>query len=211
MIKMNFGIKELFGSFETGAKSVSFEGLKNVIKEQQKANKEKELLEKIQRIAEIGIYVGIPEDNSPRKKGQINNAALLYLHTNGSELRNLPARPLIEPALKANDAKIAEDLAEISRRLLAGNYQSALSMMKITGQDAVNMIMDWFEDPANGWEPNQPSTVKAKIRKRFKSKKKRKEAYEEYEAGVPVDQVLVDTGQMRKAITYVLGDKVKGK
>ena len=211
MIKMNFGIKELFGSFEAGTKSASFEGIKQTILEQKKINKEKELLEKIQRIAEIGIYVGIPEDNAPRKKGQMNNATLLYLHTNGSELRNLPARPLIEPALKANDEKIAEDLSEISRRLLAGNYQSALSMMKITGQDAVNMITDWFEDPANGWEPNQPSTVKAKIRKRFKSKKKRKEAYEEYEAGAPVDQVLVDTGQMRKAITYVLGDKVKGK
>ena len=208
MMKMNFNIIEMGKAFKAGTQSVSYEGIKKTIKEQTKIKDEKKLLEDIKRIAEVGIYVGIPEEKNIREDGKMNNATLLYIHTNGSEKRNLPPRPLIEPALEANDDKIAADLAEVSRLLLDGNYKGALKMMHTTGKDALNMITDFYDDPSqNQWPRNQDATVRAKIKKKYKSKKKRKEAMEEYRAGGEVDQVLVDTGALRKSITYVVGEK----
>jgi len=208
MMKMNFNIIEMGKAFKAGTQSVSYEGIKKTIKEQTKIKDEKKLLEDIKRIAEVGIYVGIPEEKNIREDGKMNNATLLYIHTHGSEKRNLPPRPLIEPALEANDDKIAADLAEVSRLLLDGNYKGALKMMHTTGKDALNMITDFYDDPSqNQWPRNQDATVRAKIKKKYKSKKKRKEAMEEYRAGGEVDQVLVDTGALRKSITYVVGEK----
>lgn len=208
MMKMNFNIIEMGKAFKAGTQSVSYEGIKKTIKEQTKIKDERKLLEDIKRIAEVGIYVGIPEEKNIREDGKMNNATLLYIHTNGSEKRNLPPRPLIEPALEANDDKIAADLAEVSRLLLDGNYNAAKKMMHTTGKDALNMITDFYDDLSqNQWPKNQPATVRAKIKKKFKSKKKRKEAMEEYRAGGEVDQVLVDTGALRKSITYVVGEK----
>jgi hypothetical protein len=208
MMKMNFNIIEMGKAFKAGTQSVSYEGIKKTIKEQTKIKDEKKLLEDIKRIAEVGIYVGIPEEKNIREDGKMNNATLLYIHTNGSEKRNLPPRPLIEPALEANDDKIAADLAEVSRLLLDGNYNAAKKMMHTTGKDALNMITDFYDDPSqNQWPRNQDATVRAKVKKKYKSKKKRKEAMEEYRAGGEVDQVLVDTGALRKSITYVVGEK----
>lgn len=212
MMKMNFNIIEMGKAFKAGTESASYEGIKQTIKEQAKLRDERKLLDDIKKIAEIGIYVGIPEEKNVREDGKMNNATLLYIHTNGSEKRNLPPRPLIEPALEANDEKIAADLAEVSRLLLDGNYKGALKMMHTTGKDALNMITDFYDDPSqNQWPRNQDATVRAKIKKKYKSKKKRKEAMEEYAAGGEVDQILVDTGALRSSITYVIGDKVEGK
>ena len=53
---------------------------------------------------------------------------------------------------------------------------------------AANSVLEnpvWFENPQNGWPPNSPRTIRRK----------------------GSDQPLVDTGEMRKAITYVVRDK----
>jgi hypothetical protein len=41
------------------------------------------LLKKLSEITELQAYVGIPEDKAGRKKGPVNNAQLLYIHTHG--------------------------------------------------------------------------------------------------------------------------------
>ena len=174
--------------------------------------------QQMKSLTETDILVGIPEEKAPRIEGKgknkksvqgMNNATLLYIHTNGSDLHNLPPRPVIEPALEAsgNKERIEDDLKKITELILSGQLNDAKKMMTITGTDAVNMIKSWFDDPRNNWPPDAPGTVKAKLRKKTKSKKKRKELYEEYEAGASdINRVLIDTGQMRNAITYVIRD-----
>ena len=188
--------------------------IKNVIKELKqdlKIKEEGELLRNVQEIAKIGIFVGIPESTTERDDDSgMNNATLLMIHTKGSPLRGLPARPLIEPALEdeANSKKIADDLAKISEALLSSNPSKALQLMENTGQDAVNIVTDWFDNPNNNWPPDTDATIKAKLRKTNKSLKKRTTLFEKYKAGASnVNTTLVDTDAMRKAITYVLGDK----
>jgi hypothetical protein len=48
-----------------------------------------------------------------------------------------------------------------------------------------NIVRAWFVDPKNGWPENSPITIAAK----------------------GSDKPLIDTGELRKAITYVVGDR----
>jgi len=180
----------------------------NVKENIKSANKDIVFIKRLQSLRKMKILVGIPEANSTRKKGKkINNAALLYLHTKGSPLRNLPSRPVIEPALEAQDNadKISDDLREVAKMIIDGEFAKAKSFMGVTGQDAVNIIKAWFDDPRNNWEPNKDATVKAKLRKTRRSLKWRKKKFEEYEAGTEgINKVLVDTAQMKNAIVYVI-------
>ena len=172
--------------------------------------KEKALLDKVKSLQNIEILVGIPQENNDREGSPLGNAALLFLHTKGSPIKGLPARPLIEPALFAPDNadRIAADLKEITLAVLNGDYDRAEKLMGVTGQDAVNMITDWFDDPRNGWEPNKDATVKAKLRRTSKSPKEREKLFKKYLRGAAnINTVLVDTDEMRKAITYVVGGK----
>lgn len=172
-----------------------------------------DLFKQIEKLKKVEILVGIPEEKAPRKRGEMNNATLLYIHTQGSPLRGLPARPLIEPCLKerSNADKLAEDLKLVGQAVLEAKVTQARRLMKVTGQDAVNMIRDWFDDPRNGWEPVKPATLDAKLKKLGKgvlTTGERREMIDDYEAGISgIHTTLVDTGQLRKSITYVLRDK----
>jgi len=173
------------------------------------------VIKDIKKLTGFDVLVGIPEENAEREnadgsKADINNAQLLYIHSKGSPLQNIPPRPLMEPALEAsgNKERINEDLKKAAQLMLDEKPEAAIKALHIAGLDGVNIIKDWFTDPRNNWPPNLSSTVRAKLRKKFKSKKTRKKKLEAYEAGVEgIDQVLVDTSQMRNAITYSVETK----
>ena len=168
---------------------------------------ENDLYNRLVSLAKREILVGIPEETNERPgEGEMNNATLLFIHTNGSPVNNLPPRPVIEPAIEQpeNAAKIRQGLRRVTRFLLEEKESEAERTMQAVGEDAVGMIRDWFVDPRNGWPPNTPATVKGKLR-RLKGKK-RKEALAVYAAGERVDTPLIDTGEMRKAITFVVRD-----
>ena len=146
--------------------------------------REEKLIEKIKELKKKEVFVGIPAKNVTRKEGEMNNASLLYLHTKGSPLRNLPSRPVIEAALndEENQRLISEDLKVVAEAIMEEEFSKAEKLLEIAGMDAVNKIKEWFENPKNAWPPLRPVTIKAK----------------------GSDAILVDTGQMRNAITYVI-------
>lgn len=160
-------------------------------------------------LANVEILVGVPEEKAIRPDDEqgINNAMLVAIHTKGSPLQGLPPRPIIEPALEAsgNKEKIEEDLKQILDAIFDNNPQLVKRLMHVTGQDAVNIVRDWFDDPRNNWPPDLPATVKAKLTKRGWSKKKVQKALTKYAEGdTSINQTLIDTSEMRNAITYVL-------
>lgn len=172
------------------------------------AQRDLELYKQLKALRKISIYVGIPEKNARREdSNEMNNATLLAIHTKGSPLRGLPARPVIEPAISNNAERVADNLRKIIKSVLDGKFAEAKKNMALTGQDTVNIIHNWFDDPRNGWPPDDPETVKAKLRKTRKTLKKRKEIFQKYQQGEEnINTVLVDTDEMRRAITYVLGE-----
>lgn len=115
----------------------------------------------------------------------VTNAELLFIHTNGSELRNIPARPVIEPAIEDNENKAAI-LAEMQSAADAGlSGQDPTVYFKRAGFAAQRAAQNWFTNPKNHWAPNSPFTIKEK----------------------GSDKPLIDTGAMRAAITFVVTDR----
>lgn len=106
----------------------------------------------------------------------------LYVHTNGSPLWRVPPRPVLEPAIENRKEQIAELMKDAVNVALEGeNIQVELEKVGMQGQ---NICRDWFTDSANNWEPNTEKTVKKK----------------------GSDKPLIDTGELRKSITYVVKD-----
>jgi hypothetical protein len=119
-------------------------------------------------------------------KNLVNNAQLVYIHSNGSPLRHIPARPIIEPALKdaENMALYMPELEAAAKAALGGNVDQVAQHLQRAGLIAQNVVRQWFVNPKNAWAPNAPSTIKAKDSSR----------------------PLIDTSSMRKSITFVVSD-----
>jgi hypothetical protein len=108
----------------------------------------------------------------------------MYLHSHGSPLWQIPPRPIIEPAIEAEDnkEKIAEELSKAATALLDGKKGEAKTHLKEAGTLGRDAAIRWFDDPRNNWPPNAPST------------KERKGS----------EHPLVDTGQLKASLSYVV-------
>jgi hypothetical protein len=142
-----------------------------------------EALKKLQRAA---VYVGIPADHSLRTGEDVTNAQLLYIHTHGSPLQNIPARPVIEPAIAAEDnaSRISAELKQAAQSALEADPRAMHQHLEKAGQLGENAAKRWFTDPRNHWAPNAPATIEEK----------------------GSDKPLIDTGELRRSITHVVKD-----
>ena len=169
-------------------------------------------------LTKLKVYVGIPESAAARKGGEITNAQLaylhthgvraisariqmgammvnrkidydaalkLYLHSHGSMAFQIPPRPVIEPAIEANKEPICLELKKAAISTLDHKKPDAITHLKLAGMTGQNAARAWFTDPRNHWAPNAPSTIARK----------------------GSDKPLIDTGDFRKSITYVLSEE----
>ena len=145
------------------------------------------LLAGLKRVATMEVFVGIPEEKAGRRAEGINNAQLVFIHTNGSPLKKIPKRPVIEPAIEAEDNKeaISKELKLATQAMLNSNPAEANRHLKLAGMLGQNAARAWFTDPRNNWPPNTSRTIARK----------------------GSDMPLIDTGAMRKAIVYVVKEE----
>lgn len=126
--------------------------------------------ETLKRLQAMQAYVGIAAEDSSRpaeeggERGELNNAELLYIHTHGSVRMGIPARPVIEPAIQAEDnkANINLKLNEATTAALHGDLTGAREELEMAGIVASNASKMWFTDPRNGWPENSPRTIAEK-------------------------------------------------
>ena len=176
-----------------------------------------ELLKALRELQSNEVMVGIPEAKSSRKKEIIRNSELLYIHTHGIRRKSMrqemqetmdngspyseayqlyiqehgsplwasPPRPVLEPAIEHRKDWIAEQLGKAAQSALDGDVKGVRDGLHKAGQVAENAAKDWFTNPANGWAPNSPETIKLK----------------------GSNKPLIDTDQLRKAITHVVRRK----
>lgn len=174
----------------------------------------------VDTISRYDLLVGVSAYGSGRsREGEINNAELVYIHThgvdkkavrqniqrlrqqgmnfagaraaahqmflmtNGSPAYKIPPRPIIEPAIEANKEAISKKINKALQSFLNQDFVNGEKNLKIAGVFAQNKVRAWFTDSRNGWPPNSPYTI---------AKKNGKE------------NPLIDTGQLRKSITYVV-------
>ena len=174
------------------------------------------MLGKVEALTKKRVLVGIPQAAASRGEDGVNNAELLYVHTHGvraplmrekmqanldvgmlysaahslfihtfgSPAWAIPPRPVLEPAIKDSRETIGKKIAGAYRAAMRGDAVGAERGLELAGTVAANAARAWFENPKNKWPPNSEQTIKRKGSNR----------------------PLIDTGEMRKAITYVIRD-----
>ncbi len=174
------------------------------------------LVNRLENLKKRRIMVGIPEKDPARQGEEITNAQLLYIlshgvraksmrqemqpridagmkysaayqlyiMSHGSPLWHVPPRPVLEPAIEAHKDGISTLFKAVIKAACKNDETALQNAIIMLGETATGYCRDWFSDPRNGWAPNSPITIKRKGSAR----------------------PLVDTGTMRKAITYVVRD-----
>ena len=166
---------------------------KEYIKKVSKLKNEPEMIEMLKEMKQNEVYVGITDDTTEREEQQtkeITNAELLFIHTNGSPIRNIPPRPVIEPAIRNDKDRLSRMMKQAAQLFLKGDKQGAINQLRKVGMRGQNVSRAWFLNPENGWPPNSPAVQAAKMRK-----------------GANIPRPLIDTGELRKSITYFVRTK----
>ena len=150
------------------------------------------LVKAIKFLKQNEVYVGIADDTTEREEGtkEITNAELLFIHTNGSPIRNIPPRTVIEPAIRNDKDRLSRMMKQAAQLFLKGDKQGAINQLRKVGMRGQNVSRAWFLNPENGWPPNSPAVQAAKMRK-----------------GANIPRPLIDTGELRKSITYFVRTK----
>ena len=117
-----------------------------------------------------------------RKINDLTNAQKMFINSKGSPATNMPPRPVLEPAIEDKFDQISEVIKQGAIKGLEGDMEGMLEDFDMAGLMGQTASINWFDNPKNGWAPNAESTIKKKG------------------SNAP----LIDTGAMRKAITYVV-------
>lgn len=168
---------------KAGDLKVTFDGLKK-------------FQESMKALAVENVYVGIPSDHNERKDDDeeefMNNATIGYINENGSDLANIPARPHLVPGIRKVQKEIAEEFKKAAQKAVS-DPKAVFIHYNRAGIIAMNSVKKVITDQ-EGFEPLSFYTELQREREGFKG-----------------DKALIRTGQYRNSITYVVGDKVKGK
>lgn len=172
-----------------------------------------DILKSLNDLAKKTVCIGIPNEEDTQRDN-ITNAELLYIHTNGirdttmrramqhdldsgtpyskahelyvhengSPLWQTPPRPVLEPAMDNSKEKIANLMKDTVTTALDGD--NVFPELKKIGEQGVSIAKAWFTNPDNKWPPNSEDTIKRK----------------------GSDKPLINTGALRKSITYVIKD-----
>lgn len=155
----------------------------------ERLNNIKKKLSEVRAISQTGVLVGFPSKGLKRDTGKLSNAEIAYYQEFGTT--KIPARPFLTPAVQNNLKQVSallkidpdnpSNTANLER---AGLYVSSKAKENITKQNGFSQFA-----------PLSPVTLRARRNKR-KNKK----------AGT---KALIDTGQLRQSITYVIEEGAK--
>jgi phage gpG-like protein len=149
-----------------------------------KTDRVPEVLKAIRALTKKNVVVGITTSTAARSDG-LSNAELGYIHNFGSPLKNIPQREFLGPGI--DTAK--DPIVALLRAGAAGVWKvqapetyinQILNAVGLVAQTAVQMKIT--EGP---FEPLKPTTIAARRRRGHQGSKP-----------------LIDSGQLRKAITY---------
>lgn len=166
------------------------------------------VLASIQELANKQVLVGIPASKAERQEGDeepINNAQLGYIHEYGSPKANIPARPFLNPGIARAQESINNHLKKAAKAAMDGNAEKVDVELNATGLIAQAGARN--EISSGEFAPLSMETIKARARRGRKGAQK---FLEQIQIGPPESGLvkpLIDTGQLRNSITYVIREK----
>lgn len=159
----------------------------------------------LEQLTKTDVMVGIPHGEA-RSDG-LTNAEIGYVQETGSPINNIPARPFLVPGVEAVQDQIADRLGKAVAAALDGSPAGVVRQLNAAGMIAQNSVRATIN--SGEFEPLALSTIRKRARKGRKGAKKYlkqlSDGQEPPDAGLV--KPLIDTGQLRNSITYVLRDK----
>jgi hypothetical protein len=180
-----------------------------------------QLLDRVAVLTNCDVLVGVPAQKTGRQESGPTNAMLAYVHEFGSPLKNIPARPFLIPGVRKAANQITAVMAQGAHDVMTGKQQNPLVVLNKAGMIARNSVVDEITDPEPPFVPLKPATIRARLRKTAAGRRKlrglKKIGTAAGWSGTQSNQALsvwagergnihplIDTGQLRAAITYVI-------
>jgi len=160
----------------------------------------KEVLAAAKKMAESRVLIGIPQASEARKGQPISNAALGYIHEFGAPEANIPARPFLIPGVRDAQAKAVAAMKRGAKKALqaTGNASAAVRAgLNEAGLLAAAAVKRKIT--TGPFAPLSPNTLRQRDRKLIRQK-----GIKGAEKALKARKPLIDTGQMRNAVTYVV-------
>lgn len=175
-----------------------------------KADKLASVVKGIGALVKKQVLVGIPDSTATRdddeKPGEMNNATLGYIHEFGSPAANIPARPFLMPGVEDAQEDIEARLKKAADAALDGKPGRVDQQLEAAGITAQNSVKDKIN--SGDFAPLSAATLRARARRG------RQGAIDELQSRAAGNapnndnaRPLIDTGQLRNAITYVVRGK----
>ena len=136
------------------------------------------------------VLVGIPAANAardpePGETTAATNALIGYVMEYGSPAQNIPARPFLHPGVANAREGIELHMKKAGQLALRGKQDEIGQELEKVGLIAAASVQKKITD--GPFQPLKPATLAARRRR-----------------GRTGDRPLIDTGQLRRAITYVV-------
>lgn len=147
----------------------------------------KRIVSDIKKLTKTDVLVGIPASGNTREDG-INNAAIGYMNETGDPERNLPARPFLVPGVDAVKDDISKRFVKAADAALDGRQETVTAQLKAAGIIAQSSVKSAITN--SEFAPLSERTLA--------ERKKR---------GVTRINPLIDTGQLRRSVKYIVRKK----
>lgn len=152
-----------------------------------------DVLKSIHELVKKEVLIGIPESEDARNQrgadgSPLGNAAIGYIQETGSPSNNLPARPFLVPGVHDALNPATAKLKAGATKALDGQRDAGEKSMHAAGLIAQNAVRAKIN---SGVPPALAESTLAGRRRRGRT------------GTVP----LIDTGQLRNSITYVVREK----
>ncbi|MDN7820710.1 hypothetical protein [Burkholderia vietnamiensis] len=149
-----------------------------------------EVLKSISGLVQKQVLVGVPDSTAGRKDESepLSNAEIGYILEHGSPANNIPERPHLVPGVQDARPKFEPQLQKGVEAALDGDLEKVNRSLNRAGLAAQN-------------------SVRAKINSNIPPKLADSTLAARRRRGVTRENTLVDTGQYRNAITYVVRKK----
>lgn len=154
------------------------------------------ILKQIRALTKQEVLIGVPDENAGRQpeegetKEPISNAEIGYVMEFGLPEKNIPARPFLEPGVREATDKLGDTLQAGAMKTLSGDKQAADVALNKAGLIAQNSVRSKINE--GPFVPLSPKTLAERKRR-----------------GRTGEKPLIDTGQLRNSVTYVIRPKGK--
>lgn len=176
-----------------------------------------ELLSSLDALGKQRVLVGIPGEAAGREDG-ITNAMLGYVHEFGSPEQNIAARPFLRSAAEQTRDQVISILRKGAEGVMNGNADAAAKALTAAGQLGASKAKE-IMSAGEGFAPLTQGALRSRVARALRGKglARRDDLKKWNKARVTLLKKgrftlegatpLIDTGQLRNAITFVIREK----